>query len=180
MNINNPQELLEFLSNIDFGYVDKEGNKHLGTSTPKSWYEEYTLQSPEQLKNSLCGNCYDQVEFERDWFIKNSYEVKSFFEMVQLDYQNSYPSHSFLVYKDNNKWCWFENADLINRGIHTFDTLEELLKYQYNKYLELLDSFNISKDEIEKIIIREFDKPESGISADAYLDYVINSKKVSI
>ena len=98
--------------------------------------------------------------------------------MVKLDYDNEYPSHAFLIYKDNDCWYWFENADFNNRGIHKFDSLDELLEYQYNKYLEYLKEFNITNDEIKKIIITEFDKPKEHISAEEYLNHVINSKPV--
>lgn len=65
----------------------------------------------------------------------------------------------------NNNWNWFENSDFNNRGIHSFNTFDELITYQYNKYLEYLKEFNIKKEEIKKIIIREFEKPKSGITA---------------
>ena len=47
----------------------------------------------------MIGNCFDQTELERDWFTKNNYYVETYFEMVNLDYKNAYPTHSFLIYK---------------------------------------------------------------------------------
>ena len=59
--------------------------------------------------------------------------------MVKLDYNNNYPTHSFLIFKDkDNSWNWFENSDFENRGIHRFNSIDELLKYQYDKYLKFL------------------------------------------
>lgn len=179
--IKTPKELLDYMSNnIKYGYLGKNGKVyHFGDKNfNENWYNEYVLQSETMLEKTGYGNCFDQVELERSWFIDNGYEIKSFFEIVSLEYKNDYPSHSFLVYKDGNSWCWFENADFDNMGIHSFSSLDELLDYQYKKYLELLKKYNISKEEIDKIIITEFDKPLSNISASEYLNYVSNSKRV--
>ena len=101
--------------------------------------------------------------------------------MVKLDYENDYPTHSFLAFKNKNeKWCWFENADFNNKGIHIFNSFTDLVKYQYNKYLDFLKTFNISNDEIERIIITEFSKPQSHISASEYLNHVLSSKRINL
>ena len=81
-----------------------------------------------------------------------------------------------LAYKDNDYWYWFENADFNNRGIHKFDSFDELLTYQYNRYVEFLKTLNIKNDEIKNIIVTEFDKPKEHASVEEYLNHVINSK----
>lgn len=184
MNIKTPEDLLEFMSqNINYGYLGKSGRVyHYGDSDfNNDWYSEYILESSNDLLKNLYGNCFDQVEFEREWFINNGYEVKTIFEMVNLDYENDYPTHSFLVFKNKNqKWCWFENADFNNRGIHEFNSFNDLIKYQYNTYLKFLKTFNISDNEIKSIIMTMFNKPKCHISASEYLDYVTNSEKINI
>ena len=145
------------------------------------WFNEYMLQSKDDILKTQYGNCWDQVELERYWLKNNGYEVKTIYEMVKLDYDNCYPSHSFLIFKDKDgSWNWFENADFDNRGIHKFDSIDELLKYQYSKYLDFLRTFNITDDEIKEIIITEFEEPKSNIFASEYLDFVINSIPIVI
>ncbi len=180
-DIKTPEELLLFMSNkINYGYLGKNGRVyHYDDSDFDSdWYEQYVLENNDDLLKNLCGNCWDQVEFERDWFLKNHYEIKTIFEMVKLNYNNEYPTHTFLIFKDNDCWYWFENADSNNRGIHKFNTLDEVLNYQYKKYVESLKTLNITKEELDKIIVTEFNKPKEHISASEYLNHVINSKKV--
>ena len=177
-NIKTPEELLDFMSkNISYGYLGKNGKVyHYGdVNFDSDWEEQYVLQNKEQVLNNLCGNCWDQVEFERDWFINNGYEVKTFYEMVLLDYKNEYPSHSFLTYKDNNKWYWFENSDFDNRGIHEFNSMDELLNYQYQKYLNFLKTFNIKDEEIKEIIVTEFTKPKENISSNEYINHILKT-----
>lgn len=177
-NIKTPIELLNFMSNINYGYLGKDGHIYHYDSFDSNFYNMYILENSTELLNNLCGNCFDQVEFEREWFLKNKYEIKTIFEMVKLDYDNIYPTHSFLAYKDNDYWYWFENADFNNRGIHKFTTLDDLINYQYSKYVDFLKTFNISNEEIKKIVIMEFDKPKEHISFSKYLEHVTNSKSI--
>lgn len=180
-NINTPEELLKFMSErIEYGYLGKNGRiYHYDDSDFNSdWFKQYLLENKNDILKNLCGNCWDQVEFERDWFLEHGYEIKTIYEMVKLDYDNEYPTHSFLVYKDNDYWCWFENADFNNRGIHKFNSFDELLNYQYRLYVKFLKTFNISNEEIQNIIVTDFDKPKDHASAEEYLDHVIDSKLI--
>ena len=183
-NIKTPYQLLEFMSNnINYGYLGKSGRVYHydDFDFDEKWYDEYVLESSADILKTLCGNCWDQVELERYWFRKNGYEFKTIYEMVRLDYENDFPTHSFLIFKDeDNNWNWFENSDFENRGIHKFDSINKLLKYQYDKYLKLLKKFNISVSEIEKIIFTEFEEPKSNISASQYIEFVVNSTPISI
>lgn len=182
-DIKTPEELLNFMSNkIKYGYLGKNGRVYHQEDCDlnQDWYEQYILESKENILNNLYGNCCDQVELERDWFSQNGYEIKTIYEMVKLDYENEYPTHAFLIYKEDNHWYWFENSDINNRGIHRFNTVDELLNYQYCKYVELLKAFNITNKELEKIVVTEFDKPKEHISAEEYLNHVTNSKQIRI
>lgn len=98
--------------------------------------------------------------------------------MVNLDYKNDYPTHTFLIYKEDKLWCWFENSDYNNRGIHKFNSYDELIDYQYNKYVEYLKTYNVSDEEINSIILTKFNKPKEHISAKDYLNHAINSKRI--
>lgn len=183
-SINNPSSLLEFMDKyINYGYLDKNGVVHHFDDIDfnDNWYEKYILESSTEVLENRFGNCWDQVEFERDWFLIHDYEIKTFYEMVQLDYDNPYPTHTFLIYKDEeDNWNWFENADFDNRGIHKFSSLDELLKYQYNNYVSSLKKANISKEELDKIIITEYLKPKIHSTAEKFISHVINSKEYKL
>lgn len=171
--------LLIFMDKINYGYLSKNGKVYLNNDG--DWYLEYILENTSDILTTMTGNCFDQTELERDWFIKNNYYVETYFEMVNLDYENTYPTHSFLIYKNNNNnWYLFEHADYENKGIYEFTSKEELLMFQMNNYISYLKTSNISDLELSRVILRKFERPKEHIDAKEYLDYVVNSEIVNI
>ena len=138
--IKTPEELLEWMQDITYGYQGKtKFYKYDDENFNEVWFDEYILEEPTELIKTKIGNCWDQTELERYWFTTHNYKVKTIYEMVNLQYENPYPTHSFLIYQDqNNNWNWFENSDFNNRGIHTKKTEQELINYQLTKYKEFL------------------------------------------
>lgn len=181
-DIKSPNDLLMFMKkNFSYGYTDKNGKKHYPEDKDFNlyWYDNYSLSSFDDVINNKIGNCWDLVEFERKWFLDNGYEVNTFYEMVVLDYDNIYPTHSFLTYKDNNKYYWFEYADLANIGIHEFNSEKELINYQITKYISFLkNEFNIKEKELSKIRLYNFLKPVEKLSARKYIDFVTSGKSI--
>lgn len=180
-NIKTPKELNEYMNkNISYGYLGKNNKVYMPNDPnfDKDWKDNYILENASDILSTKVGNCFDQVEFERNWFENNNYEYKTIYNQVLLNYDNSYPTHTFLVYKENNKWYYFENAWEDMKGIHEFNTLEELLEYEYNKYIEFLKEFNITDEEIEKIKYFEYSKPKEHISAKEYIEYMLKQKEL--
>lgn len=181
--ITTPEELLEFMSYyINYGYLSIDGRVYNYNDDEffKNWYNKYVLQTTNQMLSTKVGTCWDQVEFARDWFLNHNYEIKTIYVMVELNYQNNYPTHSFLIYKSNNRWNWFENSDVENRGIHSFNTIDNLIKYQLATYIKLLKTYDIKDSELKNIIIKEFKKPKENIKVDEYLNWVVSEKDIKI
>lgn len=176
--IKTPNELLMFMDKINYGYLSKSSKVYLNNDG--DWYLEYILESTSDILTTMTGNCFDQTELERDWFTKNNYYVETYFEMVNLNYKNAYPTHSFLIYKNNGNWYLFEHADYENKGIYEFTSKEELLIFQMNNYISYLKTFNISDLELSKVILRKFERPKKHIDAKEYLDHVVSSEIVNI
>lgn len=149
--IKTPQELLEFMSGIEYSWMDKKGNFH--TDIIPEMYETYSLMSPEEVLKHKKGICVDQSEFEREWFTKNNYEHKVM--VIQIERQDSKPGHQFLIYKENNKYYWFENAWHNERGIHEYNSYEELINDIKKRFIFQND---ITKEELDKLEI--FEQPK--------------------
>ena len=96
-----------------------------------------------ELLISKHGICFDQVEFERDWFVKKGYEVYTFF--------TPHHNHCFLVFKDSNGYNWFERTIKEHNGIHTKKSLEKLI-YHY-KYVQ--DNMNLKLYQYDNVTFGE-------------------------
>lgn len=180
-NITTPKELLKFMNQyFSYGYLSKDGRVFVPTDTDfnGSWYLNYQLQSVNDILQTRVGNCFDMVEFEREWFSNHGYQIKTFFEMVLLDYNNSYSMHSFLIYEEDDTWFLFEFSDFMHKGIFKFPTIEKLLEYQKSNYISILQDQNIKNTELEKLILKEFKQPKTGITASEYLDYILSESFV--
>ena len=175
----NPTELLEFMDeNIKYGFVDRENKIHKPSdSFDKECRKNWRLSSPERLIEKGYGHCYDQVELERDWFTKNGYNVKTFFSIFELDYDNPYTTHTFLVYEDNNKFYLFEHADYENRGIWEFSSYNEAVKAQIKRSVTLnRKNNNLKDDELSSLCVYEYNKPKYNISMNRFIDDVIYNR----
>ena len=172
--IKTPKEFLEYMNNnITYGFIGKNGKKYQNFSS-EEWFEEGIVQNGEEVLKSKIGTCYDQVELERLWFGNHHFEVKTIFIWFEVDYENDYPTHTFLVYKNNHKWYWFEHAFEPYRGIHEFDSLEETINTVISKQLEYAISIGIAKESDKKLIKSyEYTKIIEPLTIEEFINHVI-------
>ncbi len=180
--VNNPQELLSFMSNnIKYGFVGKNGKIYIDQNSEEwnDWYEQCLVQTGEQVLKSKVGTCWDQVEIERLWFEKKGYEIKTIFIWFEVDCKNDYPTHTFLLYKENEKWYWFENSFEICKGIHEFNTIKEAIECVKKRQLEYAISIGIAK-ETDKKYIKDYEylKLEIPLNVDEYISHVTEYKDI--
>ncbi|MBR5370258.1 MAG: hypothetical protein IK137_03025 [Bacilli bacterium] len=126
------EEIMNLMDEINYGWIDKEGNPH---TKLKDYEEKYNLQSPEELKKSKLGVCWDQVELERYYFKEKGIDINSYF-IVHYDGAKC-PCHTFISFKENGKYYWFEHAWPMHKGIKEFDTIEDLLNDVREKFIAL-------------------------------------------
>lgn len=182
--INTPEELLQFMDNIKYGFTDEEG-KNYG-----SWNEEefednvftkWHVSSPERLIKVGYGHCFDQVELERDWFTKHGYKVHTYYMMFVLPYENPFSTHTFLIYEKENKYYYFEHSDYSNRGIHAFDSLEEALAFEKKHQIEHNQKRNpMTQEEIASLKLYEYQKPKENSTMREFIDTILDTGKETI
>lgn len=182
--INTPEDLMAFMDKyVKYGVRDNDGSIYefgkgkFHDACKKSWRSKSAFD----VMKLGYGHCFDQTEIEREWFEKNKYEYKTFFVIVELEYENNYPCHAYLVYKDkkNNLWNWFEHADLINKGIHKFNDFNEALEYQKRRMIlfNRICGLDMDDDIIAKMHIYEYAKPPVGCSQQEFVDYIVANGK---
>lgn len=161
-DIDTPNELMDFMNkNINYGYVDDDGNKHYDNLT--GIRGSYKIKSKEITLNSKVGNCIDQAKLQKAFFDKKGIENKLF--CIQYKEQSSPDKikiHPITIYKENGKWYHFEHAFYNFKGIHEYSNIEDLSETFINKYFG-----NTLNPEIKEI----GDLPEN-ITIDEFTQYV--------
>lgn len=176
-DIKTPNELLEFMKeNIIYGFIDKEGNKYTDIFS-KEWQDNWNsmglVQTGENILKTRIGTCWDQVELERLWFKQNNYQYKTIFIIFELNKTNNLPTHTFLIYKELNKYYWFEHSFYDNRGIHEFNNYQEAIDYVKSKQLEYaINNYKIDKSYYKFIKTYEYQEIPSNFTITEYLEWV--------
>lgn len=178
-DIKTPEDLLRFMNIIEYGFMDEDGIRY------GSWDEDafennvttkWRLSSPERLVDVKLGHCFDQVEFERDWFKKNGYNYKTYYIMFLFDEPNEYTTHTFLIYEDSGLWKLFEHSDYFNRGIHKFESLNEALEFEVRHHIEMNKQNNEMNDDVIKHLhIFQYDDMKYNISFDDFIDEILEN-----
>ena len=118
-------EIMHVMNSIEYGFRD-ENNKNIIYDEEK-WRNEfndfYYLQTPKELLKSKCGICWDQVELERELFKNTKFKYETYF--IYLNDNNMLPSHTFLVYQNNNNYYWFEHSWNKYMGVHQYKSMKK-------------------------------------------------------
>ena len=179
--IKTPEELLKYMdNNITYGFVGRNGKKYYDMFSKEwdDWYNEYFVQTGEELIESKTGTCWDQVELERLWFEKNNYNYKTIFTWFEVNRPNNLPTHTFLIYESDGKYYWFEHADESNKGIHEFETEEDAINYLKEKQFLYAynNKYDIKKEEKDCFTAYEYTKPNDHLGVDEYINHVTSKK----
>lgn len=172
------EEFFELCKRIRYGWVDDGGQVF---DAPD--YSRYGLQMPQETVERGYGICWDQTELQRFWFKENDYKFKTFllYYYVSDDYC---PSHSFLTYFDDNKWCWFEpmfhETKVKHCGIYQYDSLDELLADVIQKYAEVAIAEGMLPRGLKRQNwnLYEYESPEFGASDREFYEYCRKGKKI--
>ena len=112
---NIPKKILDIVSKIEYNNFNDEN--------------KYIIRSVEEVLKSKKGIYYELVEVQRELFEKNNYEIKTYFSYEKLPITDN-PTHTYLIFKENNKYYYFESSWYKNRGIHgEFKNYNKTVKY---------------------------------------------------
>ena len=169
----NEQEIMNIMEKIKYGWLDKNNKVH--HEVDNNFSDSYVLQSPTQVLENKIGVCWDQVELERHLFKDTSLEITTYF-IVHYD-NNKCPTHTFLVYKKDNKIYWFEHSWNKYKGIHEYNNLIELIKDIKQKFIttELNNNYNSTN-----LVIYEYTKPKYGIGVKDFYKHCETGKQIKV
>lgn len=181
-DIKKPTELLDYMNNnIQYGFVDDKG-KIYNSSNEKEFQNgcrtKWRLTNPKRLLKVKYGHCWDQVELERFYFKEHNYNFKTIYIWFELPYDNNYSTHTYLVYEENEKWHYFEHADFTNKGIYSFDTYEDAINFQSQKFIEAnKKKKSIERKELDAIRIYEYDTPKYNCNMNEFINHILETGK---
>ncbi len=148
----------KIMDGIEYGWVDKNGNIYYEVNDKFS--DNYVLESPDDVLKNKVGVCFDQVELERKLFTDINVSFDTYFIVHYND--KEMPSHTFLIYKDSDKFYWYENSWLIYKGVHKYDSINEALIDIKQKFI---DSEIDAEYNPYNLCIYKYSKPKYGISS---------------
>ena len=130
-SIKSPEDLLEYMKTFEYGWCDKSGKEYIGDDLYGNiFWDNYRLMLPEEVFKHKLGVCWDQTIFEK-YVFDNTFPFESKIIFIQ---QYKVSTHTFLIYKQNGKWMYFENSFKKHRGIHgPFDNIDSIIKKVYNQ-----------------------------------------------
>lgn len=178
-----PEELLTWMDNIKYGWLDKSGNIQ-GTGDDddeEDFFNEYRLQSPSQLIRSKVGVCWDQTELERKWFKAHGYDSNVYY--IEIQDGHACPTHTFLVYKSKDLTQseehihWFEHSWGTYKGDHDYGSisLRECLTDITNKHRQANNDM-----ESPMLITRLDSTPEFMCTCAEYMNLARNSPVIDL
>ncbi|MDO5569459.1 MAG: hypothetical protein Q4G04_05060 [bacterium] len=112
------------LSSIKYGWYDQNNNLHEDLKG-NIFYEQYQMQLPSQIIANNHAICFDICELEREFFIKQKIPFVTILALLEND--NKYPCHTFLIFKLNNKYYWFEASWQDKKAIHQYNDVKSIL-----------------------------------------------------
>ena len=162
------------LSSIKYGWYDKEGKLH-ESLREGNFVKNYRMQSVNEVMNNTNSICWDLCEVEREFFKKTVYPFVTIFAVLKT--QKKKPCHTFLVFKDNDCFYWFEASWNKMKGIRKYSNFDDILDDVRNNFYEFTKSKDYDKNEIEFYVYK---KPINRISCNMfYFHCMYLGKKIS-
>lgn len=134
------------LSKIGYGWYDKEGKLHVGLKDGK-FLKEYRMQYTDEVKRHKNSICWDLCEVEREYFKSRKIPFMTVFAVNKKMKKN--PNHTFLVFKNNGKYYWFEASWDMMKGVREYESLEELFDEVKNNFGDFIKGSSYNKEDIE-------------------------------
>lgn len=167
------EKLCRELSKFEYGWYDKKGKLHVGLKDGK-FLELYRMQYTDEVKRHKNSICWDLCEVEREYFEKRDFPFMTVFA-VNMKMKRK-PNHTFLVFKNNGKYYWFEASWEAMKGVREYDSLEELFDDFRDNFGDFVKGRTYEKKDIK---FYRYKKPREKIGCNGfYIHCMYFSKKI--
>lgn len=153
-NIKTPEDILIYMDNIRYGYLDYNGEEHINSL--KGLRKNYRTMSLDNILKHKLGTCIEQVYLMHVLLdkinIKNKMFCTRIYENGDINDEEDEHMHCFILYYDNNGVHQIEHPNGERKGIYHFDTEEQAI-HEINKiYIEMAGGINRPVTEFYDVI----------------------------
>ena len=141
-----PNELYHMNRKLNlYEYIIPNNGDIITKITAQDYYDKYRYLSIEEFEKYKGGICWDYVHYEHNDI---QLEHKCFYAM--FDDKKDYPTHTFIIYKYNNRYYWFESSWKSHIGIFVYkseyDALSSIIfeLYSYLQNTENIKNYYMS------------------------------------
>ncbi len=157
------------IKNIKYGWLDKENNIH---ENLKEYKEKFIMQDIDNIEKTNHAVCWEMCELQRRFFNQKNINNKTIFAYLKNSRNNA--CHTFSIFELNNKWYWFEASWQNKKGIHEFNSIEEILEYYKDNFIDFArEEYN--REDME---FYDYSKVNSGINCTEFYTHCLSSSKI--
>ena len=166
IDIKTPEDILKYMDNIRYGYLDFNKEEHVGTL--KGFRKTYRTMSVEETLDHKLGTCIEQVYLMHLLLDKIGLKNKMFctriYENGDIDDEEDEHMHCFVLYYDDAGVHQIEHPNWERVGIYHFKTEDEAIKKINKIYVEMANGVNRP--------VTEFFDVEPGLSFKEFNGYI--------
>lgn len=161
-DIKSPEDILKFMDNIEYGYVDINGNIHKGEL--KGFRKIYKTMSIDEILDTKVGTCIEQVYLMHilldELNIENKMYCTRIYEHGDIDDTEDEHMHCFILYFINDKVYQIEHPNPELVGIYSYDSEIDAISKINAIYEEYVDGakrpVTLFEDVLPGLSFREF------------------------
>lgn len=169
----NDEKIIDFyntLLDVEYGWYDNKGNLYENIKDG-NFLKDYQMQNIDNLLKSKHAICWELCELERQFFLREEIPFMTVFAILKGS--DKFPCHTFLIYKLNQKYYWFEASWVNKKGIKEYNSCEEIFKeIAYN-----FEDFTKTKDyDVSQMAFYKYEKPQENITCVPFYNHCMKEE----
>lgn len=169
INIKTPSDILNYMDNIEYGYIGLNGEKHINSL--KGSRKNYRTLSIEQILEYKIGTCIEQVLLMHELLntlntlnIKNKMFCTRIYECGEINDDQDEHLHCFILYYNETGVHQIEHPNGERKGIYDFTDENNAIEEINKIYIEM--SGGVSRP------VTEYFDVKPGLSFKEFNDYI--------
>ena len=157
----------------NYEYIVPNGGDIISEISDDAFTDNFRLLSPAEFEKYKGGVCWDYVVYEAYYFNKHFHDIQYSVYFEVLDNKADCPTHTFLIFRYDNKYYWFESSWKPMCGIYGgFTTEKDAVDYAMSK-LDLKTNYRSYICKYDPLNSKMF-----GMTCEQYMEYFSHKVKL--